>query len=303
MKIEEYLESLSKKEMIYLSLSLPIAVFVIYYNFVYPKLEKKDSDLKQKEEMVKKELIDVSSKIRKVKSSKKIITPIRKKLENLEEDYKYIDYSFRQLDAIKLNNAKIYSIFTKLLNKANSLGLAVSFKVDWNKKRLEPFSQYIEVNISGKGDYIDIVRYLQFIDHLKSLVNVNTIEIGYKLDNPEAIQKSLINKNQKSKSSFSFVLTKYSADTLDYLKLLVKNNNLSINMRDNDRNPSYLNVGFRGDYVKVKSVMNILQNTQKQKNKKFIFKDLKADLKFVNDSKSNKSSQQFTISLQIVGVK
>ena len=303
MKIEEYLYSLEKKELIYIFISIPIVVFIIYYNFVYPNLDTEYNKLTKKQKSTTKELYTISSKIRKVKSSKNILLPTRKKLENLKEDYRYISYSFDTLDFVKLNDKKIYNILTQLLNKAKFLDLSASFDVSWNKKQLHPFTQYVEVTITGSGDYISILKYLQFIDHIRALINVASIKIAISLDEKKDIKDTLKKEKKAESSSVSFILTKYSENTLRYLKSLAKSKKLDLSISVNSQNTNYLNIGFKGEYVAIKNIVDILKDIQKRKNKPFNFTKLRANLKFVNSVKHKKNTQQFRITLEIVGVK
>jgi len=303
MKIEEYLETLDKKEIIYILLSIPIAIFIIYYNFIFPKLEEKNKELEKLEKTTQQKLYDVSLQIRKVKGSKNILLPTRQKLEQLREEDRYLSYSFNTLDFIKLDSKKIYQILTELLNKANSLKLLTSFEVEWNKKKFPPFEQVIAVRIIGSGNYKEIIEYLQYIDHLKTLINISSTKIATFLDKDNKPNLTLKKKKKADLSSLSFILTKYSDNTILYLKNLAKTRRLNISINIDKLNPSYLDISYSGDYQTIRSVLQLLKNTQKPKKKLFVFTHLRANLKFVNKTKSEEKQQHFVIVLEMVGIK
>ena len=302
MRIEEYLNSLEKKELIYIFLSIPIVVFIIYYNFIYPNLEKEQKKLTSLQKEKQQSLGKIVQEIRKVKKSKVILAPTRQKLENLKEDFKYINYNYQSLDILKLDDYKIYNIFTKLLNESNILGLTTSFNIKWDLPKIPPFDNHLEVIIQGSGDYKNIIKYLQFIDHLKSLIIIKNLKIALSLKDEDLLQP-LLQKQKAASNSISFILTKYSDNTLKYLKNIAFSKKLDIAISVNRDNVNYLNISYKGNYSAIKSVLELLKNISKQKNKPFEFTRLRANLKFQNIKKTTENSQKFIITLQMVGEK
>ena len=301
--LEEKLNEIETKELVYIFLSIPIVVFIIYYNFIYPSLEDTSKKLTKEYSKKSKQLSKIVSDIRKVKNSKNILAPTRQKLENLKDDFKYIKYKYSSIDLVRLDDRKIYVIFTKLLNKSNKLNLNTSFDIKWDIQPIKPFNSSVEVTITGDGDYKDIIKYLQFIDHLKSLIIVNNIKIALSLDEKVDVLDSLAKEKKANSNSISFVLTKYSENTLKYLKNLAKTKQLDIFISVDKDNVNYLDISFKGEYGAVKSILDLLKNINKQKNKPFEFTKLRANLKVVNLKKESKNTQQFTITLQMVGEK
>ena len=301
--LEEKLNEIETKELVYIFLSIPIVVFIIYYNFIYPSLEDTSKKLTKEYSKKSKQLSKIVSDIRKVKNSKNILAPTRQKLENLKDDFKYIKYKYSSIDLVRLDDRKIYVIFTKLLNKSNKLNLNTSFDIKWDIQPIKPFNSSVEVTITGDGDYKDIIKYLQFIDHLKSLIIVNNIKIALSLDEKVDVLDSLVKEKKANSNSISFVLTKYSENTLKYLKNLAKTKQLDIFISVDKDNVNYLDISFKGEYGAVKSILDLLKNINKQNNKPFEFTKLRANLKVVNFKKESKNTQQFTITLQMVGEK
>jgi len=301
--LEEKLNEIETKELVYIFLSIPIVVFIIYYNFIYPSLEDTSKKLTKEYSKKSKQLSKIVSDIRKVKNSKNILAPTRQKLKNLKDDFKYIKYKYSSIDLVRLDDIKIYVILTKLLNKSNKLNLNTSFDIKWDIQPIKPFNSSVEVTITGDGDYKDIIKYLQFIDHLKSLIIVNNIKIALSLDEKVDVLDSLVKEKKANSNSISFVLTKYSENTLKYLKNLAKTKQLDIFISVDKDNVNYLDISFKGEYGAVKSILDLLKNINKQNNKPFEFTKLRANLKVVNFKKESKNTQQFTITLQMVGEK
>jgi hypothetical protein len=303
MTIEEKLNSLEQKELIYLFLSIPIIVFIFYYNFTYPQLVDKNKKLIKTEKSKKSKLSEISSQIREVKKSTKLLAPTRKKLEELKEDFKYISYYFDTLTLLKLSDNKAYSILNGLLNKSNQLNLNSSFQIKWDNLT-PPFTQTINIDIDGSGNYINIIRYLQFIEHIKSLVQVTDVKISTTnkpATNTDELIKPFIQQKKAELSSISFTLSQYSEKDLNYLKYLAKERKIDISMALNRYNPNNIDISYSGDFATIKSLLKTLKT--KQKNKVLNFYNLKANLKFPKLRRSNPSITYFHIKIKIVGVK
>jgi len=298
MKIEEYLNSIEKKELIYLFLSIPIVVFIIYYNFVYPKLVETHKILSAKISKQQKTLSKLSIDIRNIQHSKQKLIPIKKRLETLKADYKYIKYNFDTLEFIKLDDKKIYKVFTDLLNKANKLNLNASFIVKWNEKTLPPFNQFIEIEIEGVARYESIVQYIQFIDYLNTLKIIHNVTISINKSQSNVIN-ALITQKKINSSKISFVLIKYSNKDIQYLKELANNNNLNLTISIDPKNSNYLDITFKGKYEKIKQVLQSIKGLQNSKNVELA--DIKVELNRVKN-KINTKLQKFNITLDIVGV-
>jgi len=295
MKIEKYLNSISKKEFIYILISMPIIFFVIYFNFIYPDLEKNKKREKnkiiQKEHKIKK----LTTEIKKVKISKNIIKPTRKKLENLMEDYKFIKYNMDTIKILYLNDPKTFLLLQKILKQANILHLNTSINVEW----IEPsklFQKGVKVNISGKGKFINIIKYLQYIEHLKALVSIQNVNIYVQS------QKNLFSylKEKTKKSSISVILSRYSNRDIEYLKNYAKTHNLnvSISMYGLDSIKMY----FSGNYQNILNLNKILKSMQQTKKIKITNK--KVHIYKPQTFISNKSHMQnFEFTFIIMGAK
>jgi len=301
-KLEEYLESIQQKELIYIFLSIPITIFVLYYNFVYPSMEKENKKLTKTITKKKKELLNVSNEIRKIKKSKKLVKPKRAELDDLKDDFRYIKYSFDTIDLLKLSHNKSYKLITKLLNKSKQLNLNSSFQIDWNKKT-PPFDQTIEIHIEGLGEYLKIIQYIQYIENLEALIHIKNITISQNQNSSKTTNDILtpfIEKKQKENSSVSFILKKYSDKDINFFKHLSKQTDTDLSISIDKDNSNNLDISFVGDYSVIRNIIKIIKD--KKERKMLDFYRLRANLKF-NKNSSTQKKQKFVLNLKIVGTK
>jgi len=175
-RLEEYLNKLNKKDLIYLFLSIPVFFFMIYYQFIYSYLEKEHNKLIAKKRVETKKLRKISTEIRVVKNVKHDIKPYKIKLSSLKEDYKFIKYSFSNLELIKLSEKKLYNVLTDILNFSKKSNLTISIFIDKSTPP-KPFNNALEVTIKGKGNYLNIVKFIDYIESRKILVRVKELNI------------------------------------------------------------------------------------------------------------------------------
>jgi Tfp pilus assembly protein PilO len=310
MKIEEYLNNIKQKELIYLFISIPIVVFIIYNNFIYNNMQEENKKLISKEKSVKQKLIKVSSEIRKIKNSKKDLKQTMRRLQNMQEEFKFLKYSFNKLNLIKLSDTRSYFLLKKLLEKSNVLKLNSSFSIKWDEET-KPFNQTLLITISGNAKYVDIIKYLQFIENLDALIIVESVKISLgslsKEEEDVKLSKQYLLKyleEQKKKedkdSSLSFILTQYSDRDLEYFKSLA-NDKLSVSVSRNSSDINYFDVSFSGEDYQIKNLSFDIERRKKLKSINFIKKQMKIVAKHKVSKKEKE--QVFVITLKIVGVK
>jgi len=297
-KIEDYLNSLKPKEFIYVLLSIPIVVFMIYYNTAYPYMTQEEQKLIKEHKKQMKKLTQISSKIRKVKLTQKIIKPTREKLYSLREDYKFIKYSIRTLHLVNLKNKDIYAILTKILNKSKQLNLNISIILNWDIQ-YPLFTNSVEVSIKGEGNYLSYINLIRYIESLNNLVITKKTSIALnnnkEKEDPNSIKPYI---QQISNDNYlSLTLTKYSIKDVAFLKNMAKKNNLNLSINVNKNNSDYLDLIFRGSFEAIKSLSRYFRN-----NKNLEFINLRTKLKLVKPVKIKKT-QMFEITFDLVGLK
>ena len=198
MKIENYLNSIKPKEFIYLMLSIPIVIFIVYNNFIYPDLEKETKKLTKSYKSKQKELGNIVFQIRGLKNLGKILPPLEEKLQNDKEDYKYVKYALYDTPIILLNNKDFYTNLSKILNMSKKLNLNISMTID-NTKKYPPFTSSIIINIKGSGEYIDIINFIRYIENIRLISYINKVDIGL-------LNKSSKNINIKNMYNFDIYI-------------------------------------------------------------------------------------------------
>jgi len=299
-KIENYLNSLKPKEVIYLLVSIPIVVFIIYYNFISPMMDEKIQKLHKQEKTEQQKLIETSKKIRKLKHTSKTLLPTSKKLQNLKDDFKYIKYSLYSLSLLNLNENKIYNILSLLLKKSNELKLNISFQIKWNIK-YPPFSQVLYIQMDGRGNYTNIIKYLQYIETMHTVNFISDIKISS--DKTDTTLLKTFSKNKQfNNNSLSFILQKYSNSDLDFLKSIAKSKHLYLSTSVDTDNKDYLFIKFKGDKLSILNLYEFLKILKKRKT--LIFSNLKINIHQVKQLQKNTTkTQQFNINLIIMGLK
>ena len=298
MKIEEYLNSISKKEFIYILISIPIVFFVLYYNFIYPDLEKNKKNEKYRLSQKERQLTKLYKEINHIKVSKNTITPTRKKLENLMDDYKFIKYNMATIKLLYLNDPKTFLLLKQILKKADILRLNASMKVEW----IQPsnlFKKGVQIKISGKGKFINIVRYIQYIEYLNALVHINSVNIFTK--SKQDLLKYLNEKTKTNSSSLSVIITQYSNKDIEYLRNFAKTHNLKLSISMHGLNAIKMN--FTGNYQNIYILNNTLDSLNRNKRIRISNKRVNIYRPRTYFSNKNQYIQNFELTFTIMGVK
>jgi len=311
--LENKLKSLKQKEFIYLLVTIPILFFVPYYNFIYPQMVEQKHKLIKKKKKTLSSLSNTISEIRKLKKSKISIVPVSKKLETLKEDYKYIKYDYGTLTLLQLDNQRIYNITTAILKESKKYKMGLSIKFEWDNKPPKPFTRAINVEMNGRGRYLDIVNLIKYIESINSILEIKDVfikksdikhnnikrkkdgKLDIRLNNTvKDIAKNMFIK----KSSISFLLNNYDNDTLLLLKEMAKSKKLELSISQYRDTDNILSISFKGDYEVLKELLKELKNS-----KIFSISNIRTHFIIPHKKNQNQKFQSFTIKFNIVGVK
>jgi len=312
-ELEKKLQALKPKEFIYLLVTIPILFFVPYYNFIYPEMVKTNKKLIKTKKNKLSELSKVVSEIRKLKKSKLSIVPVSKKLENLKEDYRYIKYNYGTLTLLQLDNQRIYDITTAILKESKKYKMGLSIKFEWDKKPPKPFTRAINVEMEGKGKYLDIVNLIKYIETLNSILEIKEVNVkkenlkdteinvnknGELSINLEKCVSKIAHKFVENKSSLSFLLNDYTDDKIYALKEIAKSKKVQISFSQYENRGDVILVSFSGKYEDIRALFN-----QFKKNKKFSISQLKTNFVIPKEENPQDVIQYFKIKFNLVGVK
>ena len=297
MKIESYLNSIKSKEFIYLLLSIPIIVFIVYDNFILPKLENETKKLIKIEKLNNNKLEKIISEIRNLKNLDKILPPLEQQLQNDKEDYKYIKYALYDTPIILLNNSNFYKNLSKILDMSKKLNLNISTTID-NSQKHPPFNSYIVMNIKGSGKYLDIINFIRYIESIKLISYLDKINIALSLKKHFNYNK-FFQISVKNVSSISFTLTKYTQNELNTLKKYGQN--LKFKFEPNKNNLNYIDLSYVGNYNQIYQIYNNIKSIESSKD--ISIKNIKINLKRNHNKNISKHFYYFDININFMGIK
>jgi len=287
MKIEQYLNSIKPKEVIYLFTSIPIVIFIIYSNFIYPSLVKTNKKLNAEIEKNKKELVKTVTEIRQIRKINKNLPIVEKKLEKLKEDFKYIKYNLDYLNLIKLNEDNVYKTLEKILNKANEFHLNTSFYINWDTT-YQPYEKDLMIKIEGKGLFKNLINYIKYLESLNKIITINTLNISLsdsKNSKQDFIQQTLVLPN------ISFRINEdNNTNFLTRLNNLAQEFNILIN-KVKEKDTTIITLSSNSRY-QLTRMYNILLKNNPSLNVKL---NLNPKQKFILPT--------FTINLNLMGIK
>jgi len=297
MKIENYLNSIKPKEFIYLMLAIPIVIFIIYNNFIYPDLKKETKKLDKTYKSNQKQLGSIVSQIRGLKNLGKILPPLEEKLQSDKEDYKYVKYALYDAPIILLNDRKFYNNLSNILDMSKKLHLNISTTIDNSKKYL-PFTSSIIINIKGSGKYIDIINFIRYLESRELISYIDKVDIALSLQK-DFNYNNLFQTSVRKVSSISFVLTKYTQNELNNLKKYGENCKFTFSPDINNLN--YIDLSYVGNYNQIYQIYNYLNSIRN--NNDISIKNVKINLKKNQNKSINKYIYYFDININFMGIK
>ena len=171
-KIEDYSNSVDKKNLILCYLLSTILIGLIYYNFNYSildeKIQKYNYQIKYLENIIK----DDKSFNSKLKQLKKSIKILKTKNFSLKEDIKYLNALINSCNMFNINEKKFFTILKDILQKAVDNKIKASYKI---KIDIDKFKVY-SIHIDGGFNKEDFFNFFDFIKNLESIKNIKKIE-------------------------------------------------------------------------------------------------------------------------------
>ncbi len=179
-KFEKEFEKLSvlHRSLVYFVMTLFIAA--ASFKFVIPYLSEKERELKDKIEVLKSDIErnDFGTLQKKIKLLNEEFLRKNSEREKLKEDFFLLKSKLGAL-SFRVDDKKITDILNMLLEKSLELNLDIEYikpvsKEGKEKKSVEPKK---EIHIKGKGEFINIVYFLHFIEEMNVLSDIKEIEL------------------------------------------------------------------------------------------------------------------------------
>jgi len=180
-RIEEYLNSLDKKNKIILYLSIVIAGFVLYYNINLSYLQDEIDYNENVIASIKKEMKNTSLLKLKVKKKKLELKKLKKENATLIEDLKYLQVLIATSPILHIKEESFLEILRKILFRAYENGITASYEI------VKDEGDYLVYNINIKGAFKrkDFSKFYSFIRSLESIKGIKSIDYLniYKVEN------------------------------------------------------------------------------------------------------------------------
>ncbi|ACM93665.1 hypothetical protein NAMH_1376 [Nautilia profundicola AmH] len=170
-RIEEYLNSLDKKNLVLLYASIIIAVFIVYYNYNYNILQEKIDNYNVKIVQLKKKLESTNS-LRSVLSELKTqLKKLKKQNVSLNEDLKYLNVLVKTSSILHINEKNFLNILKNVLHNAIQNNIKASYTID---KNTDEYKKYI-INVQGEFEPEMFDKFYEFIKNLEKIKAIKEI--------------------------------------------------------------------------------------------------------------------------------
>ena len=168
-RLEEYLNSIEKKQLYMLYISILIAVGVLYYNFNYSFLQNKINTQTSKISVLENKLKKTNYLELKLIKIKNQIKKLKKENSGLSEDLNYVNILITSSNILNINDKKFPDILKNVLNEAVNNNIQASYTIN---KNLTNFKTY---NIDINGTFTP-KQYYDFAYFIKNLEDINGIK-------------------------------------------------------------------------------------------------------------------------------
>jgi len=168
-KIEEYLNSLDKKNIFMLYISVFVLGFIVYYNYNYNVLQKTIEQNSASIEKLKNKNKKNSHLLGKVSKLKEELKKLKSKNSALEEDFKYLSVLVKTSKVINIDENSFFDILKTVLQSATLNDIQASYSI---KKDLGEYKTY-EINVKGR---FSPQNFINFYDFIKSIEKIKYIK-------------------------------------------------------------------------------------------------------------------------------
>jgi len=170
--IENYLQTLDKKNLIMLYLSVVVVFLIIYYNFNYSYLNEKIKTGSDKIALLKSKYAKNEIYEKKLARLKKLTQSLKKENLSLSEDLRYLNVLIKTSDVLHINDRKFLNILEEVLFKASINDIQASYTIS---KELNDYKIY-QIDINGTFDASEFGNFNEFIKNMESVKSINEIK-------------------------------------------------------------------------------------------------------------------------------
>ena len=185
-RIEEYLNTLDKKNLFFLYSSVIIVAFIIYYNFNYNILQEKIDNYNNEIFSLQENLQTTNDLKKKLLKLKTEFKQLKKENMSLSEDLKYLNVLVNTTSILHIDEKHFMNILKKILEKAVKNNIKASYIIS---KETDRYKNYV-IRINGVFEPKDFINFYRFIKNLEKIKAIKEIEY-LKLEKKEKVQFDL----------------------------------------------------------------------------------------------------------------
>lgn len=173
-KLETYLNSLDKKNIILLYLSIIIIAVIVYYNFNYGVLSKQINTNSEKISFLQRKVKKVSNLQDKLNNIKAQLNKLKKQNLSLNEDLKYLNLLIKTSSILHVDEKSFLNVLKDVLQNATNNNIEASYTIN---KSIKDYVVY-QIDINGEfspeeyGNFYKFIRDLEKIRAVKEIKNL-----------------------------------------------------------------------------------------------------------------------------------
>jgi len=196
-KIDDYFEHKKKSEFYIIVLGTVFAIGMFSYNVLIPETEdilKRDlqtqnrlkAQLTEQENYLKSITVNGDNRY-KIKKLQKEIKNLKTTLKNIRELNEYSDYQIQTLSELLFNEKNWAKFLDSIAKKANDNGVDIDTISNIFIQNQENFGHVLEIDIECKGNYQNIISFINDIEESELVVDIYDI---------------ILEKNKKIRANF-----------------------------------------------------------------------------------------------------
>jgi len=171
-KLENYLNSLDKKNLIMLYLSVFVIFFIVYYNYNYTVLQKRIDTNENQLYQLQQKLNKLGNYNQKLIALKKELKKVKQENLSFREDLKYLNVLVKTSSILYIKDKQFIDILKSILQNATDNNIKATYQID---KKKDNYKRYI-ININGEFDTNGFYNFYNFVKSLESIKAVKEIE-------------------------------------------------------------------------------------------------------------------------------
>jgi len=171
-RFEEYLNSLDRKNIIMLYISVFVIGFIVYYNYNYSVLQERIEQNSEKITKLQLKNKKTSTLYKELKKLKQEVKKLESLNASLQEDYKYLSMLVKTSRVLNISDGDFFDILRSILHSATVNNIKASYKIE---TKLGDYKEYM-IMLSGDFTNENFKNFYDFIKSIESIPYIKKIE-------------------------------------------------------------------------------------------------------------------------------